>query len=63
MSYLELSFFQTIAGIFHPIFVILVRKILTEEGTPALHSKQTSFQNGLKKECNILQISLLEKVF
>jgi hypothetical protein len=41
MGYLELTLYKAVAGIFQPILVILIRKVLPKEGTPAFPPKQT----------------------
>ena len=58
---LEFSPFQAVAGILLPI-LILIWKILSEEGSPALPSKQASFENGFKKEGRIFQRPPPEKI-
>ena len=63
MGDLKLSLVKPVAGISQPIGVILIWKILTEEGAPALPSEQTPLQDGLENEGCILQISFFEKVF
>ena len=42
--------------------VVLVRKILTVKGTPALPAQETPLQDRLQKKGSVFQIPLIEKV-
>ena len=53
---------QPVARILHPVLIILIRKILTEEGSPAFFSKQTPLQDGSNDEGHIVQTFLSKKI-
>ena len=61
MVNLEFSLFQAVTGILLPI-LILIWKILSEEGSSALPSKQAPFENGFKKEGRVFQRPLPEEI-
>jgi len=50
----EFSFHKSVASILQPIRVVLIRKVLPEKGTSAFPSDQTSHQDRLEKERDIL---------